>query len=148
MEQEPVPVHEGAIRWEPAGGSRKPLAAADVSIEIQRIFDENRLADLKKFMSKRHKINLANTVLMYGFHLFQSAGILVTTIATGYNYRELVWVGVGLNVFSSLIMAYENINTSISAKLMKDISSIRDGTYVDEGVLVDDSSKKDSKSTN
>lgn len=118
----------------------------DISIEIQKIFAKNQLDDLKRFMAKRQALNSVNTFMIYGFHIFQSAGILTTTIATGYNIRELIWVGVGLNVISTLINVFEKINTSISTKLMKDIMSIKDGTYVDEGTIVNDV-KKDSKST-
>ena len=75
---------------------------------------------------------------MYLFHILQSAGILTTTIATGYNIRELVWVGVGLNVLSTLINVFEKINTSVSTKLMKDITAIREDKYVDEGTIVND----------
>ena len=117
-----------------------------IAIEIQQIFERNQLSDLKRFMAKRQRINSVNTVFMYLFHVLQSSGILVTTIATGYNYRELIWVGVGLNVLSSLVNIFEKLNTSISAKLMKDIQSIRDGTYVDEGVLINDVKKEEQKS--
>ena len=116
----------------------------NIEAEIQKIFDENRLSDLKSFMKKRRRLNVMNTFLMYGFHVFQSAGILTTTIATGYNLRELIWVGVGLNVLSSLMNIFEKINTSISTNLMKNITSIKEGTYVDEGVIVNDV-KKESK---
>jgi len=125
----------------------KPMTPVVVNIEaeIQKLFDNNRLSDLKSFMKKRRRLNVMNTFLMYGFHIFQSAGILTTTIATGYNFRELIWVGVGLNVLSSLMNIFEKINTSISTNLMKNITSIKEGTYVDEGVIVNDI-KKDSKS--
>jgi hypothetical protein len=89
-------------------------------------------------MTKRQRLNSVNTLLIYAFHIFQSAGILTTTIATGYNIRELIWVGVGLNVVSTLMNVFEKINTSISTKLMKDITSIREDKYVDEGTIVND----------
>ena len=149
-------IKEGVFTWVPPPPEEKKLsvdskeavmaAPVDVSIEIQKIFDENKVADLKKFMNKRHRLNIANTFFMYGFHIFQAAGILTTTIATGYQFQGLIWVGVGLNVMSSILMAFEKINTSVSTKLMKDISAIRDGTYVDEGTLINDVSKKDSNS--
>ena len=116
----------------------------EVSIEIQQIFAKNQLDDLKRFMAKRQSLNAYTTFMMYGFHIFQSAGVLVTTIGTGYNIREVVWIGVGLNVLSSLINIFEKINVSVSTKLMKDIKAIRDGTYVDEGTIVNDV-KKDSE---
>ena len=115
--------------------------------EIRIIFEENKMSDLKRFMAKRQRLNAANGWLIYLFHIFQSAGILTTTIATGYNLRELIWVGVGLNVVSTLMNVFEKINTSISTKLMKDISSIREDKYVDEGTIVNDIKDKDEKKT-
>lgn len=109
-----------------------------VNEEIRIIFEQNKIDDLKRFMSKRQRLNSVNTWLIYAFHIFQSAGILTTTIATGYNIRELIWVGVGLNVVSTLMNVFEKINTSISTKLMKDITSIREDKYVDEGTIVND----------
>ena len=118
-----------------------------VNDEIRIIFEENKMSDLKRFMAKRQRLNSANGWLIYLFHIFQSAGILTTTIATGYNLRELIWVGVGLNVVSTLMNVFEKINTSISTKLMKDISSIREDKYVDEGTIVNDIKDKDEKKT-
>jgi len=114
-----------------------------VNEEIRLIFEQNKIDDLKRFMNKRQNLNATNTWLIYAFHIFQSAGILTTTIATGYNVRELIWVGVGLNVVSTLMNVFEKINTSISTKLMKDITSIREDKYVDEGTIVNDIKDKD-----
>jgi hypothetical protein len=114
-----------------------------VNEDIRIIFEENKMADLKRFMAKRQSLNSANGWLIYAFHVFQSAGILTTTIATGYNLRELIWVGVGLNVISTLMNVFEKINTSISTKLMKDITAIREDKYVDEGTIVNDIKDKE-----
>ena len=118
-----------------------------VNEEIRLIFEQNKIEDLKRFMVKRQRLNAVNTTLIYAFHIFQSAGILTTTIATGYNIRELIWVGVGLNVVSTLMNVFEKINTSISTKLMKDITSIREDKYVDEGTIVNDIKDKEKKDT-
>jgi len=114
-----------------------------ISIQIKKVFEENVLSDLKRFMEKRQCLNQTNMVLIYLFHIVQSAGILTTTIATGYNVREYIWIGVGLNVLASLINAFEQTNNNISKKLLQDIQSIKDGKYVDEGIAVE--SKKSSK---
>jgi hypothetical protein len=116
-----------------------------ISIQIKKVFQENVLSDLKRFMEKRQCLNQTNMVLIYLFHIVQSAGILTTTIATGYNVREYIWIGVGLNVLASLINAFEQTNNNISKKLLQDIQSIKDGKYVDEGIAVE--SKKSSKKT-
>jgi hypothetical protein len=114
-----------------------------VSLQIKKVFEENMLDDLKRFIEKRQCLNQTNMVLIYLFHIVQSAGILTTTIATGYNVREYIWIGVGLNVLASLINAFEQTNNNISKKLLQDIQSIKDGNYVDEGLAVE--SKKSSK---
>ena len=122
------------------------MTAVAVNEEIRIIFEQNKIEDLKRFMNKRQQLNAVNTWLIYAFHVFQSAGILTTTIATGYNIREMIWVGVGLNVISTLMNVFEKINTSISTKLMKDITSIREDKYVDEGTIVNEVKDKDKKS--
>ena len=109
----------------------------DTALEIKQIFDENELSDLKRFMNKRACLNCTNQYMSYLFHLVQSAGILTTTIAAGYDQKYLVLIGVGLNFLASLITIYEKTNDSILKKLIIDIKTIKDGNYVDEGALID-----------
>ena len=112
------------------------LQKQDIAIEIQNIFDQTKLEDLKRFMRKRECLNQTNMIMIYLFHIIQSAGILTTTIAAGYEMKELVWIGAGLNLLASLINIFEQTNNSISKKLLKDITSIKNDTYVDEGISV------------
>jgi hypothetical protein len=107
----------------------------DVSVEIQSIFEKNKLEDLKAFIEKRKCLNSWNIALIYLFHIIQSAGILTTTIAAGYNMKEIVWVGVGFNILASLLNVFEKTNASISKGLLKDIQAIKEGTFVDEGTI-------------
>ena len=58
-------------------------APIDNSLEIKYMFEKNKLEDLKEFMAKRKCLNQSNLVLVYLFHIIQSAGILTTTIAAG-----------------------------------------------------------------
>ena len=51
--------------------------------------------------------------------------------------KLLVWVGVGFNILASLINVFEKTNNGISKHLLKDINAIKDGTYVDEGTMVE-----------
>jgi hypothetical protein len=108
-----------------------------VSIEIKEIFDKQRLADLKTMLSRRRCLNTTNNVLVYLYHLVQSAGILTSSVAAGYNNQMLIWVGISLNIFASLIHVYEKTNNSIMRKLMNDIKSIKEGNYIAEGELID-----------
>ena len=117
----------------------------DVSVEIQSIFEKNKLDDLKEFMGKRKCLNAWNMALIYLFHIVQSAGILTTTIAAGYDMKDLVWVGVGLNITATLINVFEKTNRSISKHLMKDIQAIKQGLYVDESEMIEVVEKKDDK---
>jgi hypothetical protein len=117
-----------------------------LSRRIKHIFEQNEIDDLEKFMNKRECLNNCNFYMIYLFYLVQSAGILVTTIATGYNAQIYIWLGVGLNIFASLIHVYEQTNNNISSKLLKDIQLIKNNNYTDEGALIDlddDKGKKD-----
>jgi hypothetical protein len=105
--------------------------------EIAEIFDDNKLKDLNRFIKKRECLNCFNFYMVYLFYLIQSAGILVTMIATSYNRQYLIWTGVGLNIFASLIHVYEKNNNTVLDNLLKDIKLIRDGKYIDEGLIVD-----------
>ena len=133
--------------------SRAALASADITIpipdtsetQIKDIFEKNKVDDLNRFIAKRASLNKFTAFLMYGSYIFQSTGIFVTTVATGYSFPELTWVGIGLNMMSTLMIVFEKINVSISTRILKDIQNIKDGTYVDEGVAMDDTKKDDSK---
>ena len=111
----------------------------EIETEIKQIFNENKIEDLKKFIAKRNCLNISNQILNYLFHIVQSAGVLTTTIAAGYDIKQLIWIGVGMNVLASLITVFEHTNDSISKRLLKDIQSIKNGTYIDEGMFVDES---------
>jgi hypothetical protein len=107
----------------------KPLLAD----QIKAIMDENTLDDLKSLMARRHSLNRCNVCLIYVFHFVQSAGILTTTIATGYSLTYLIWIGVGLNVLASLLNVYEKTNGNLLKTYLKDIDAIKAGTFTDEG---------------
>jgi len=103
--------------------------------QIKTIMDENTLEDLKSLMARRHSLNRCNVCLIYVFHFVQSAGILTTTIATGYSLTYLIWVGVGLNVLASLLNVYEKTNGNLLKTYLKDIDAIKAGTFTDEGAV-------------
>ena len=109
----------------------------EVILQIQEIFENNKISDLKRFIKKRQTLNSCNVCFSYLFYLMQSIGILTTTIGTGYDIKELIWAGIGVNVLASLIHSYEQINNNISIKLLKNIENIKKNTYIDEDILVD-----------
>ena len=110
-------------------------APIDNTLAIKNLFEQNKLEDLKAFMDKRKCLNQWNLALVYLFHIVQSAGILTTTIAAGYDMKIIIWVGVGFNILASLINVFEKTNNTISKHLLKDIQAIKDGTFVDEGSI-------------
>ena len=105
--------------------------------QIQEIFNNNIVDDLKKFLSKRKCLNLTNSFLIYLFHAVQMSGILITAIAAGYDMKSLIWLGVGLNSIATLIQIFEKNNNTMSDKIFKDIMLIKNGTYIDESNYVD-----------
>jgi hypothetical protein len=111
------------------------LVKIPIATQIQEIFEQNEINDLKSMMNRRHSLNYCNIWLIYMFHLVQSGGILTTTIATGYNLTYLIWVGVGLNILATLLNVYEKTNANLSKKLLGDIESIKAGKYTDEGSI-------------
>lgn len=121
------------------------MSNKNLSDEIQTIMDTNKLEDLKQFITRRKCLNTCNLVMVYLFHIVQSAGILTTTIAAGYDMKQLVWIGVGLNILASLINVFEKTNNGISKHLLKDITAIKEGTYVDESEAVTVEKKEDEK---
>ena len=109
----------------------------NISIQIEEIFENNKIEDLKRFIKKRQSLNSCNVCMSYLYYFVQSVGILTTTIGTGYNVKELIWAGIGVNVLATLIHSYEQVNNNLSIKLLKNIENIKKNNYIDEDVLVD-----------
>ena len=100
--------------------------------EIDSILQKNSIDDLHKFIKKRACLNNCNMFLTYLFHLLQTCGMITTTISASYNYKEILWVGIGLNALASLVSIYENINQTMSNKMLESIKNIKAGEYLDE----------------
>ena len=127
------------------------------SIEIENIFNENKVNDLKRFMVKRQQLNDCNIKLRYLHYVMHYLSILVTTVAVSYNNNtdlhlvNMIWIGISLNILSSLINSFERMNKTMSNKLLNDIYKIKTDTYVDESEFVDsfrERSESSSKSNN
>jgi hypothetical protein len=114
--------------------------SADIDDKIRIILDNNKINDIQRFINKRQCLNSANMYLIYIFHIMQAAGILTTSVAAGYSIKELVWIGVGLNILATLITIFEQTNNNISKKILQNIEAIQSGKYVDEDTLVNPSS--------
>jgi len=112
------------------------LEKSDLDQEIQKMFDDNKLNDLKTFMRRKECLNTCNVWILYLFHILQSSGIIVTTISAGYNDTNMIWVGVCLNVSASLLHIYEKNNNAMIHRLSKEIVLIKEGKYIDESILV------------
>ena len=106
-----------------------------VDQQIEIIFQTNQVRDLCGFIKMRHCLNRCNLCMIYMFHIMQTTGILITTIATGSDMKVLMWVGIAFNCAASLISIFEKNNLAISKKLLHDIEAIKSHTYVDESAL-------------
>jgi hypothetical protein len=122
-------------------------------IEIENIFNENKVNDLKRFMVKRQQLNDCNIKLRYLHYITHYSSILVTTIAVSYNNNtdlhlvDMIWIGISLNILSSLINSFEKMNKTMSNKLLADIHKIKTDSYVDESELVDSFHESSSNSS-
>lgn len=128
-----------------------------INMEIENIFNENKVNDLKRFMAKRQELNNCNIKLRYLHYIMHYSSILVTTVAVSYNNNSdlhlvnMIWIGISLNILSSLINSFERMNKTMSNKLLSDIYKIKTDTYVDESEFVDsfrERSESSSKSNN
>ena len=102
------------------------------SKEIELILHKNVTNDLQRFIDKRACLNNCNMYLIYIFHFLQTCGMITTTISASYDYKEILWIGIGINALASLISIYEKINKSISDKMLENIKNIKAGEYLDE----------------
>lgn len=109
----------------------------DNNKKINDIFNENKVEDLQKFLSKRNCLNKCNIFMIYLFYIIQSLGILVTSISATINDPRLLWTGVALNMLASIIQIYEKINNDQMKKILIDIHAIKNGTYIDESPYID-----------
>jgi hypothetical protein len=115
---------------------------------IQDILNENKINDLKKFLSKRKNLNLCNSYMLYLFYIFQSAGILMSSISASSNNKNFIWYGIGLNLIASIIQIYEKINNDQMKKLFIDIENIKNNKYIDESSIIDIESFNDLNKSN
>lgn len=116
-----------------------------MSDEITRILQANKMFDLKRFLSSRQCLNTSNIYFTYLFYLVQMAGLLTTSVAQSYNATNIVWLGIGLNSLATLIHTFKQSNNKLSQNMLDNILSIKNGTYVDEGILIDLDDKNDKK---
>jgi hypothetical protein len=107
------------------------------SDRVKALLEKEEMDDLERFLSRKRCLNAANTSMIYLFHIVQSMGILTTTVAAGYERKDLIWVGAGLNILATLIHVFEKTNESISKQLSKDIEEIKNGTYDGEDLVID-----------
>ena len=89
--------------------------------------------DLDAILKSRDRLHCWNTALIYLFHFTQTAGIFIVSLATSLEMTKLVFIGVGFNFLASVFEAIRQVNTKISARELKDLEKIKQGTYIDEG---------------
>lgn len=115
----------------------------NVRKEMNDLFINNEIDDLKRMLNKRQRLNLSNMVFLYTFHIMQALGLFITAMAASFDYKGLIWVGIGCNVIAQLLNRFENINNAISDRLLQDVTTMKENQYIDEGLLVDP--EKDNK---
>jgi len=113
--------------------------------EIARILQANKMSDLKRFVKNRQCLNTSNVYFTYLFYVVQMVGLMTTSVAQSYNLTTIVWVGIGLNSLATLIHTFEQTNNKLSTHMLENITSIKNGTYIDEGILIDLDDKSDNK---
>ncbi len=115
---------------------------SDINLDVKKVFEENKIQDLKKFISKRETINYINIILSYTYYVIQSGGIFITSIATSYESTIYIWLGILLNIIATLIHQIEKRNENLSKVLYDDILKIKNNQYIDENIIIDEENVK------
>lgn len=118
-----------------------------INEQIDEIFETNKINDLKRFIKKREEINNFNIYIRYSYYIIHYSSVLATTFAVGYVggivcddpaifiVKDLIWTGIALNMISTILSSFEQMNKSMSKKMLRDIMNIKNGNYIDEGDL-------------
>ena len=108
------------------------LTDEQTALKINNMINKNKVEDLKRFINKRQNLNVSNQWFGYLFYLLQTASVFSTSLGQSYTNPYLIWTGIGLTSFGTLIHAIINSNTKINNNLMKNIKEIKGGSYIDE----------------
>ena len=109
----------------------------DLQNEIEIIFQNNKVNDLKRFLSKREYLNVCNLIMLYLFHIIQSIGIFINSYGVSVNNYNIIWIGIGLNFIATIIQVFEKLNDTQLKKLFYEIERIKQDKYIDETQFVD-----------
>ena len=123
------------------------LTDEQTALKINNMINKNKVEDLRRFINKRQNLNISNQWFGYLFYLLQTASVFSTSLGQSYTNPYLIWTGIGLTSFGTLIHAIINSNTKINNNLMKNIKEIKGGTYVDESNIDGLDEKKSIHST-
>jgi len=108
------------------------LTDEQTALKINNMINQNKVEDLKRFISKRQNLNVSNQWFGYLFYILQTASVFSTSLGQSYGNPYLIWSGIGLTSIGTLIHAIINSNTKINNNLMKNIKEIKGGSYIDE----------------
>ena len=108
------------------------LTDEQTALKINNMINQNKVEDLKRFISKRQNLNVSNQWFGYLFYILQTASVFSTSLGQSYGNPYLIWSGIGLTSIGTLIHAIINSNTKIKNNLMKNIKEIKGGSYIDE----------------
>jgi len=113
----------------------------NIQTKIRKILEETEFNELKKNIKHASIIHQTNIYLSYIFHLFQTSGILITTISTSYSSKQYLWLGIGLNFTASFFNAIERQNEILHKKILKKINLSRQKLIQYENIFLNDKLK-------
>lgn len=109
--------------------------------EITNMLNANKVEDLVQFLKRRTCLNKANMLLIYVFHALQSAGIVFTSVSANVDRpQQFILIGLLCQIAASMLSTYQQVNASLSETTLRDIVAIKENTYVDQSVLINDES--------
>ena len=108
----------------------------ELTIVIEDVLAKHREDDMVEFLKRRQCLNNVNGWLMCLFHLFQLAGIMMTSYAVSHGSTTLVWTGVILNSLASIMQIYIKMHDASLNQMMTDLQLIKEGISVPPTVTV------------
>ena len=107
------------------------------SPEIERLIQQYGWEDFQNFRAKRRMLNILNFFCIHFFYLVQAASLFTGSIALAYGNQTLHFAALGLQLVATLIIVFEKIYNNVLNQLLAQMQAIRNGTYLDESILVE-----------
>jgi hypothetical protein len=108
----------------------------DIISKINKISQDKEIEYLHKFIKNIEDLNYWNSYSIYVYYLIQSSGLIISSYGTSEKNTTILWTGIGLNMFASLIHIYEKINNGKIKKLKEEIKQIKNRTFESQQTLI------------